>query len=63
MLTAVLIDLAPFLTIFMIFIFVFTLVVIIMEADIDPGDYAGIPRFMRIMIQIFRNSIGDISII
>jgi hypothetical protein len=63
MLTAVLIDLAPFLTIFMIFIFVFTLIVIIMEADIDPEDYVGIPRFMRIMIQIFRNSIGDISII
>lgn len=63
MLTAVLIDLAPFLTIFMIFIFVFTLIVIIMEADIDPEDYEGIPRFMRIMIQIFRNSIGDISII
>lgn len=34
-----------------------------MEADIDPEDYEGIPRFMRIMIQIFRNSIGDISII
>ena len=63
MLTAVLIDLAPFLTIFLIFIFVFTLIVIIMEADIDPEDYAGIPKFMRIMIQIFRNSIGDISII
>lgn len=50
MLTAVLVDLAPFLTIFMIFIFVFTMVVIIMEADIDPGDYAGIPKLMRIMI-------------
>ena len=43
MLTAVLIDLAPFLTIFMIFVFVFTLVVIIMEADVDTDDYTGIP--------------------
>ena len=50
MLTAVLIDLAPFLTIFMIFIFVFTLVFIIMEADFDAEDYAGVPQFMRIMI-------------
>ena len=63
MLTAVLIDLAPFLTIFLIFIFVFTMIVVIMEADIDPEDYAGIPKFMRIMIQTFRNSIGDIAII
>ena len=39
------------------------MIVVIMEADIDPEDYAGIPKFMRIMIQTFRNSIGDISII
>jgi hypothetical protein len=63
MLTAVLVDLAPFLTIFLIFIIVFTLIIVIMEADIDPEDYQGIPRFMRIMIQVFRNSIGDIAII
>jgi hypothetical protein len=50
MLTAVLMDLAPFLTIFLIFVFVFSMIVIIMDADIDPEDYEGIPKFMRIMI-------------
>jgi hypothetical protein len=39
MLTAVLVDLAPFLTIFLIFIIVFTMIIVIMEADIDPEDY------------------------
>ena len=63
MLTAVMVDLAPFLTIFLIFITVFSLIIIIMEADIAPDDYEGIPKFLRIMIQTFRNSIGDISII
>ena len=62
MLTAVLMDLAPFLTIFLIFVFVFSMIIIIMESDIDPEDYAGIPKFNRIMIQTFRNSIGDIAI-
>jgi hypothetical protein len=50
MLTAVLIDLAPFLTIFLIFVIVFSLIIIIMEADIDPEDYKGLPRFMRIIL-------------
>jgi hypothetical protein len=63
MLTKVLIDLLPFLTIFMIFIFVFTMIIIIMEADISADEYEGIPRLVRIMIGTFRNSIGDISII
>ena len=63
MLMAVIFDLAPFLTIFLIFIIVFTFIIVIMEGDIDPEDYEGIPKFMRIMIQIFRNSIGDISIV
>jgi len=63
MLTAVLIDLLPFLTIFMLYNFVFSMIIIIMEADISADDYQGIPRIMRIMIGTFRNSIGDISII
>jgi hypothetical protein len=63
MLTAVLIDLFPFLTIFMLYIFVFSMIIIIMEADISSDDYDGIPRIMRIIIGTFRNSIGDISII
>jgi hypothetical protein len=50
MLTAVMIDLAPFLTIFLIFITVFSLIIIIMEADIPSDDYEGIPKFLRIMI-------------
>ena len=50
MLTAVMIDLAPFLTIFMIFIIVFSMIIIIMEAEVDDGDYQGIPKIIRIMI-------------
>jgi hypothetical protein len=50
MLMAVIFDLAPFLTIFLIFIIVFTFIIVIMEGDIDPEDYEGIPKFMRIMI-------------
>ena len=50
MLMAVIFDLSPFLTIFLIFVIVFTFVIVIMQADIDPEDYEGIPKFMRIMI-------------
>jgi hypothetical protein len=31
-----------------------------MEADFDDEDYQDVPRFLRIFIQTFRNSIGDI---
>lgn len=58
------IDLIPFFFSFIMFTFAFSLVVIIMEADSDSvdDDYKNIPRFVRVIIQTFRISIGDISV-
>ena len=61
MLTAVLIDLLPFLTIFMLYNFVFSMIIIIMEADISSDDYQGIPRIMRIMIPHIREIFININ--
>ena len=44
------------------YIFVFSLITIIMEADFQSEGYDGVPKIMRIIIQIFRNSIGDIAV-
>ena len=62
MLTQVLQDLKPFITIFFIFVFVFSLILIIMEADgnADGGDYLDMSPFLRILMQSFRISIGDV---
>jgi hypothetical protein len=58
------IDLIPFFLAFIMFTFAFSLVVIIMEADSDSvdDDYINVPRFVRVIIQTFRISIGDISV-
>ena len=52
MLNQVFLDLLPFLTVFLIFVFVFSLVLIIMEADgnKEGGDYLDMPPFMRIIM-------------
>ena len=60
MITHVLLELIPFFTIFVMYILVFTIINIVMEADFDDEDYQDVPRFLRIFIQTFRNSIGDI---
>ena len=39
MITRVFIDLIPFLTVFSMYVFLFTIINIIMEADFDDGDY------------------------
>jgi hypothetical protein len=64
MLTQVLQDLRPFFTIFLIFVFVFSLIIIIMEADgnTEGGDYLDMSPFTRILMQSFRISIGDVQI-
>ena len=51
MLTQVLFDLGPFITIFLIFIFVFSVILIIMEADgnAEDGDYLDMSPFARIL--------------
>ena len=60
MITQVFIDLIPFFSIFLMYIFVFSMITIIMEADFVEDGYEDLPRFIRILLQTFRNSIGDI---
>ena len=54
------IDLTPFLCIFLMFILLFTAITIIMESDYEDVDYKEVPKTFRVLIQTFRNSIGDI---
>ena len=61
MITQVFIDLIPFFSIFLMYIFVFSMITIIMEADFVNDGYEDMPRFLRILLQTFRNSIGDIA--
>jgi hypothetical protein len=51
-------------TVFIVCIFVFALILIIMGADgdVESGDYLDLPIFLRIMIQSFRISLGDVVI-
>ena len=50
MITHVFIDLIPFLTVFSMYVFLLTIINIIMEADFDDEDYPDLPRFLRILI-------------
>ncbi len=60
---AVLIELGPFLYIFVIFIVVFTLFQIILGAKVsDESEYPGLHPYFRKMIQTFRVSIGDLQV-
>jgi hypothetical protein len=49
---------------FSIFVFVFSLILVIMEADgnTEGGDYLDMSPFSRILMQSFRISIGDVQI-
>ena len=55
-------QLTPFLLMFMSSTFLFTLIIVIMEADVDDGDYPNIVKFLRIIISTFRISIGDVQV-
>ena len=59
---AVLVELGPFLLIFVIFIFVFTMFQIILGTKVadDGSDYPGVHPYFRKLIQTFRVSIGDL---
>ena len=48
-------------TIFTMYVLMFVMVTVIMEADFPEEGYEDIPKTTRIFIQIFRNSIGDIQ--
>jgi len=54
-------ELLPFISIFIMYVFLFTMISIIMEADYKDEDYKNLPEFVRIFIQTLRNSLGDIS--
>jgi hypothetical protein len=54
-------ELLPFISIFIMYVFLFTMISIIMEADYKDEDYKNLPEFIRIFIQTLRNSLGDIS--
>lgn len=59
MILTVFVDLFPFLTIFIVTVFFFSLVMVIMDSGFDDGDYPKVQRFLIIFLQNFRNSIGD----
>ena len=60
---AVLIELGPFLYMFVIFIVVFTLFQVILSAKVsDESEYPGLHPYFRKMIQTFRVSIGDLQV-
>lgn len=61
MIAQVIVDLGPFLCTFLMFILLFTAITLIMESDYDDKDYSEVPKNFRILIQTFRNSIGDIE--
>jgi hypothetical protein len=68
MIISVFSDLLPFFVIFFVFVILFSLVIEIMGADFasysdDGAVYIGVSKFLKIFIQIFRNSIGDINVV
>lgn len=50
MIIRVLIDLLPFLTIFLLYILVFSFIIIILGGDFDPEGYSLMPKYLRIGI-------------
>jgi hypothetical protein len=62
MITHVFLDLIPFFTVFFMYVFLFALISIIMEADFDDNDYQEVPIIVRIFLQTFRNAIGDLTV-
>ena len=61
---AVIIELGPFLFMYAILIFFFSLFQIILSADVSEGDsdYPGVHPFFRMLIQTLRISVGDIKV-
>lgn len=61
MILTVFVDLFPFMTVFFVLVFFFSLVMVIADADFDNDDYDMVDRFIQIFLQVFRNSVGDIA--
>lgn len=43
-------ELLPFITIFIMYVLLFTMISVIMEVDYDDDDYKNLPEFIRIFI-------------
>jgi hypothetical protein len=54
-------DLFPFLSIFVLVIMINSITIIVLEGDVNSDDYYDLPRYLRIIIQTYRDSIGDAS--
>lgn len=50
MILSVFVDLFPFLTIFVVTVFFFSLVIVIMDAGFDDGDYPRVQKFLIIFL-------------
>jgi hypothetical protein len=61
MIISVMVDLFPFVAVFMLMVTFFSFGIHVMGGEFDNGDYLGIPRPILTWIQMFRNSIGDIA--
>lgn len=55
-------DIKPFLLIFFLLIYTFSLITFALDADFNNDDYPGLPKVLYTFIRIFRNSIGDIEV-
>ena len=42
-------------------VFIFTMLLMVIGGQFDDGDYPGLALRTRTMIQVYRNSIGDIA--
>ena len=61
LLMQVLVDLTAFVTFFISWLFLFSMCYRIAGATVDQGDYPHVTPAVFYVIQIFRNSIGDVS--
>ena len=50
MVLTVFFDVLPFLTIFMVMVFFFSLVMVITDTDFDNGDYTKVNRFIQLFL-------------
>lgn len=61
MLQNCLIDISVFMVFLLSWILVYTLALDILNSSFDDGDYSNLNAFLASLIQMYRNSIGDIA--
>ena len=52
-------DVIPFLTVFLLYVAVFSILNIIIESDFDGDGYDKVPVFIKMLFSNFRIGIGD----